>query len=44
MTKVRVRRKERVMLFIKLRLKYKIDVRTLLEVQELPEGILNPID
>lgn len=40
MTKIRVRRKGQITLPMELRLKYKIDAGTLLEVQELPEGML----
>jgi len=40
MTKVRVRQKGQITLPIELRLKYKMEEGTLLEVQERPEGVL----
>jgi len=40
MTKVRVRQKGQITLPSKLRLKYKLEAGTLLEVHERPEGVL----
>jgi len=40
MTRVRVRQKGQITLPIELRLKYKVEEGTLLEVHERPEGVL----
>jgi len=40
MTRIRVRRKGQITLPIELRLKYKLEAGTLIEVQEHPDGVL----